>query len=89
MSLKTTSAYITTINPDHTVVLPPEMPVGATIAVIVMPETVVGADDMARHTRFEATLSAIRAASAAQPIVISDEKLDILIEQARKASNFL
>lgn len=36
MTLKTTCAYITTVGPDHTIVLPADITVGATVAVVVM-----------------------------------------------------
>lgn len=36
MTLKTTSAYITTVGPDHTIVLPDNIAVGATVAVVLM-----------------------------------------------------
>jgi len=86
MALETTSAYITTVGSDHTIVLPAEMPVGATVAVIVVPTSTTSVDDAARRARFAETLSAIRAASAREtPPAISDDDLDALIEKARKA----
>lgn len=86
MALETTPAYVTKVGSDHTIVLPEEMPVGATVAVIVVPTGVATGDDAARRARFAETLTAIRAASAggSQP-AISDGELDALIEKARKA----
>ena len=87
MAQKVTPAYITTISPDHTIVLPAEMPIGATVAVVLISTSVSEADDMARRARFAETLSAIHAASASetQPAAIADEDLDALIDRARKS----
>jgi len=86
MALETIPAYITKVGSDHTIVLPDEMPVGATVAVIVVPADITAADDAARRARFAETLTAIRDASAggSRP-AISDGELDALIEKARKA----
>ena len=40
MALETIPAYITKVGSDHTIVLPDEMPVCATVAVIVVPTDV-------------------------------------------------
>jgi hypothetical protein len=63
------------------------MPTGATVAVIVVPTGTPESDDAVRRARFEETLSAIRAASVLEssPDIVSDEELDALVEQARKA----
>ena len=37
-TVELTPTYIATVRPDRTILLPPEMPVGATVAVIVVPE---------------------------------------------------
>lgn len=81
-----TSAYITTVGPDRTIVLPPEMPVGMTVAVVVVPSDTSEPEDEARRARFEATVSAIRAASASSTVEppISDDELTTLVERARK-----
>ncbi len=86
MTLETTSAYITKVRPDHTVVLPADMPVGATVAVVVVPSDATEVDEAARHDRFAKTLDAIRAASAQETTLpsVSDGELDALIETARK-----
>jgi len=88
MTLEVTSAYITRVGSDHTIVLPDEMPIGATVAVVVVQPRTTPLDDAERHIRFAETLSAIRAASAheaARP-TISDSDLDRLIGKARKTS---
>ena len=77
-----TPAYITTIRPDRTIVLPDEMAVGATVAVVILPAA-SEPDSTARKERFEATLSAINSASrAGNPPSISDEELNELIKKA-------
>ncbi len=89
MPVPTTPAYITTVGPDRTIVLPAEMAEGTTIAVIVLPDSSEPADNLARKARFEATLNAIRAASVTEnsPPAISDEQLNVLIKKARRTSS--
>ncbi len=86
-TLKMTTAYVATVGPDHTIILPNDVPVGATIAVIVMPPTIVGSDgDEARRARFAETLAATRAAMADEALqpTLSDAEVDELVERARK-----
>jgi hypothetical protein len=81
MAVELTQAHIAHIQPDHTIVLPEEMPVGATVAVIVLPQP---NEEAARRARFEATLAAIRAAmSGGAPPLPSEAELEALIEKAR------
>jgi hypothetical protein len=81
MAIELTQAHIAHIQPDHTIVLPEEMPVGATVAVIVLPQP---NGEAARRARFEATLAAIRAAmSEGTPPLPSEAELEALIEKAR------
>lgn len=81
-----TSAYVTTVGADRTIKLPPDMPVGATVAVIAVPTSVSELDAEARRARFAATLAAIREASraGAPSTNISDAELTALVEKARK-----
>ncbi len=83
-----TTAYIATINPDHTIVAPDELPVGATVAIIMMADAPSTADNTARRARFEATLAAIRDYEATppelRPTLPSDMEIDALIKKARK-----
>ena len=86
MATELTPAYIATVRPDHTVELPEEMPVGATVMVIVVPPKAVAPEnDPARAIRFAATLAAIKAAIE-NPVsnVPTDEELKVLVEKARK-----
>ncbi len=87
MPVATTPAYITTVRSDRTIVLPDEMAVGDTIAVIALP-SILNNDNTVRTERFETTVDAIRAASGIEDGVptISDERLDELIKKARRSS---
>lgn len=86
MSVATIPAYITTVRPDRTIVLPEEMIVGAAVAVVALP-TKAEQDDTARQVRFETTLNAINNASAVgNDAPISDEQLNVLIRKARRSS---
>jgi hypothetical protein len=58
--MTTAAAYMLTVGHNHTIELPQEAPVGAMVAVIVMPNEQAEA---ARRARFAATLEAIRKAS--------------------------
>jgi hypothetical protein len=84
MLLEKTDAYITTIGDDHQIKLPGNMPVGAKVAVILVPSDTP--DEASRQARFRATLNAIRAASQLEsPSPISDDDLNVLIRKARKS----
>ena len=81
-----TPAYITTIRPDRTIILPDEMAVGATVAVVILPPISEPAS-LERKERFEATLRAINNASNVENAPsISDEQLNKLIKEAIKNS---
>jgi hypothetical protein len=83
MLLEKTDAYITTIGDDHQIKLPGNMPIGAKVAVILVPPDTP--DQASRQARFRATLNAIRAASQSESLPsISDDALDVLIKKARK-----
>ncbi len=85
MPATVTSAYITTVRPDRTIVLPDEMAVGTTVAVVVLPSA-SEPDDARRRERFEATLSAVRNASKEKDVPsISNEQLDRLIKKALRS----
>jgi hypothetical protein len=85
MTVELTPTYIATVRPDHTIVLPEEMPVGATVMVIVVPPKTAPENDPARKARFEATLAAIREAMRNPvPNLPDDEALKALVDKARK-----
>ena len=86
MSIEMTPTLIATIRPDHTVALPAEMPVGAKVMIIVMPDEAARSGEAARRERFARTLNAIRAAAQMPQAQITDAELDALVDQARKSA---
>ncbi len=86
MSVELTPAYVATVRPDHTIILPEEMPVGAQVMVILVPPKAVALEsDPARAARFAATLAVIKAAMENPiPDLPTDEELRTLVDKARK-----
>ncbi|MFZ4655472.1 MAG: hypothetical protein ACOYNY_00570 [Caldilineaceae bacterium] len=84
----TTAAYISTVRPDHTVVLPSNVPIGAKVAIVIMSPDESNITEKARHARFQKMLDAIKAATAAgfTPPALSDAEIDARIERARRAT---
>jgi hypothetical protein len=84
--METTQAYIVTVGPDHTIVLPEDIAVGSTVVVVLLTTPLEG--DPHRQARFMATIEAIRAATAIEvsPPVIADTDLEALIKKATLAS---
>jgi hypothetical protein len=85
MSVEMTPTHIATVRPDHTIALPAEMPVGAKVMVIVMPDESARAQEAARRERFAKTLEAIRAAMQMPPAQATDSEIDSLVDKARKS----
>jgi hypothetical protein len=86
MPAKLTSAYITTVGSDRTIVLPEEIAVGTTVAIVALPLS-AEQDEAARKARFAATIEAINhAAEAENASPISDEQLNELIKKATRSS---
>lgn len=86
MDVDPTAAYIATVPPDRIVRLPIGVPVGATIAVVVLPQT-GGQDEESRRERFARTRAALHRAaepSAGRP-ELDDEGIDALIDRARRS----
>jgi hypothetical protein len=84
MDLDPVAAYVTVVSPDRTIRLPADVPVGATVAVVLL--TAGAADEASRRERFERTRAAVRAAErAGQGAEMDDPTLDALIEQARRS----
>ena len=81
-----TSAYIATVDADHTVRLPDSVPAGARVAVVVIAPVSEGSEC---KVRFEAALSAVREAIELGygTKVPSDEDVSRLVDQARKRHN--
>jgi len=89
MTIELTPTYIATVRSDHTIVLPEEMPVGAKVMVIVVPEEKpVSENEAARKARFEATLTALKAAME-NPIgdLPTDGELEGLVGRVRKTAS--
>ena len=84
MTLKMMPAYVGTIDSNRTLVLPADIPVGATVFVFVVPTHAPAPDDADRRARFAETLAAVRTAFSAPRASISDSELDALIDTARK-----
>jgi len=84
----TTATYISTIKADHTVELPDSMPVGAQVAVTLLPTRESQEENVARNLRFQKVMEAIRAAINSNYTTpeISDQELNQLIREARQAA---
>ncbi len=85
MSIEMTPTLIATIRPDHTVALPAEMPVGAKVMVIVMPDESAKMEETARGERFTRTLNAVRAAMQMPQAQITDAEIVSLVDKARRS----
>jgi hypothetical protein len=85
--MTTTSAFVSTVKADRTIVVPEGIPVGAKVAVVLLPTEETQEESAARNMRFQKVMDAIRAAintNFTSPSV-SDKELDKLIEEARQA----
>ena len=86
MESKVMPAYVGIVEANHTVSLPTDVPVGATVAVIIIPKETPSPNDAVRQAHFKDALAAIRAAEARTDIILPpDAEIDELIERARKA----
>lgn len=86
--MTTKSAFVSTVNPDRTIVLPDAIPVGAKVAVVVLTSEELDEEETARNLRFEIVMDSIRTAinSGFEPPEISDKELKKLINEARNAA---
>ena len=86
--MTTTSAYVSTVGADRTIVLPESVPVGAKVAVVLLPddETVGGGD--ARSMRFQIVMDSIQAAMDSHFATreVTEAELKQLIYEARQAA---
>ena len=85
--MTTTSAFVSTVKADRTIVVPEGIPVGAKVAVVLLPTEETQEESAARNMRFQKVMDTIRAAintNFTSPSV-SDKELDKLIEEARQA----
>ena len=89
MLLAHTDTYISTVDPSRTISLPDTVPVGAMVAIVLLPPVETPPDaDAERTVCFMAVMKAIAAAQAAgfTPPEISDAELDARIDRARRTS---
>lgn len=87
MEVDPTPAFVTTVPPDRTIHLPQDVPIGATVAVVLLPRSGDSADEALRRQRFERTREALRVASerpAGAP-ELDDATLNALIDEARRS----
>jgi len=86
MSASTTPAYIGTVDEGHVVSVPSEVPIGARVAILLLPPSTLDEREGDRRERFESVLAAIRSAIAAgyATPTISDEELDARVRRARQ-----
>jgi hypothetical protein len=82
----TTLSFVGKIGPDRTVQLPADAPVGAEVAVVVMPPLEQLLKDPERRARFAATLAAIRKAVDERwpSSIVTDEEIVRLVKRARQ-----
>ena len=85
--MTTTSAYVSTVGADRTIVLPESVPVGAKVAVVLLPADETFDGNEARKARFRIVMDAIRAAmdSRFPAREVGEAELEKLIDEARQA----
>ena len=86
MALDPATAFVTVVAPDRTIHLPADVPVGATVAVVLLPAQTIEAE-AARRERFQRMRAAIEAAKEQLWTApkIDDATLDALIDRARRS----
>ncbi len=86
--MTTTSAYVSTVRGDRTILLPDGIPIGAKVAVVLLPSEEIDEERTLRNMRFQKVMDAIRSAmnSNFTAPTVSDRELDQLIDEARQAA---
>jgi len=86
--MTTTSAFVSIVKSDRTIAVPDNIPVGAKVAVVLLPQEELQEDNNARNMRFQKVLEAIREAGENNFVSpqISQKELDQLIDEARQAA---
>ncbi len=84
MSLPT-KAILAVVEEDHTVKLPADMPVGAKVAIFLMPTEEMQAAEQTREARFAAALALINEAAKKPQKEVSKEEVHALVDEARRA----
>ncbi|MEZ4706836.1 MAG: hypothetical protein R3A44_06510 [Caldilineaceae bacterium] len=84
--MTTTSAFFSTVEANHTIVLPNSVPIGAKVAVILLPAESDNDENVMRAARFQQVMNAIRNAINSNYTTpdISDQELNQLIKEARQ-----
>ena len=87
--MKPSTTLFATVEADHTIKVPADMPVGERVMVVRMPSVADFTGDAARRARFAATRAAIvRAIDEGFPRTSpTDEEIVALVERARRASH--
>ncbi|MCB0025157.1 MAG: hypothetical protein M9936_24345 [Caldilinea sp.] len=80
-----TESYISTVDQSRTITLPDSVPVGARVAIVLLPAEAEPAANGARIARFAAVMEAIGAAqtSGFTPPAVSEAEIDARIDRAR------
>lgn len=88
MLMTPTAAYVSTVKANHTIELPKSIPIGAKVAVTLLPTAEAEAENALRNLRFQKVMDAIRAAINSNYTTpeISDAELNGLIREARQAA---
>ena len=81
----TNIVFITTVEPNRTIVLPENFPIDAKVAIVLLSQEEPAEMNAARDLRFQKVMDAIDAAleSDVVPPKITDKKLNELIDEAR------
>ncbi len=81
------AAYVTAVPEDRIIHLPEDVPVGATVVVLLLPSHVSSDDEAARRERFARTRAALRSAAERKPqqSPLDEATLNALIDRARRA----
>jgi len=86
--MTTAVTLIATVEPNHTIKVPIDLPVGERVLVMPIPSIAALLSDTARRARFAATRKAIHAALAADSVrqFSSNEEIVNLVKRARKST---
>ena len=86
--MTTTSAYVSTVGADRTIVLPESVPVGAKVAVVLLPADEKVDESETRSARFQIVMDAIQAAMDSHFATreVTEPELKQLIGEARQAA---
>lgn len=88
MGIAGAESYLSTIDQSRTITLPDSVPVGARVAIALLPAAAEPAANGARIARFSAVMEAIGAAqtSGFTAPAVSDAEIDARIDRARHSA---